>query len=104
MSTPRKRAGLNEMALLACDEASRIRHTQAALIKAGIREAPHPAEIRRAEVYEDMARLLFAIMERRAEVYELLAPIVRAMATAEKFERDREEVPPADEAENPADN
>lgn len=103
MAPPRKRAGLNEMALVVCDEGSRIRHTQAALVRAGAQTAPDPRQIRKAEVYDDIARLLFAIMERRAEVTALLAPIVRAMATAEKFERDREEAPPTEE-ENPAEN
>ncbi len=96
MSQPRKRAGLSEMARIAGAEASRIRAVQAALAKDGGAAATSATQIRRAEVFEDIERLIIAIMDVPDRVREVLAPVMRAMATAEKFERDREAAPPAE--------
>lgn len=100
----RKRAGLTEMALVVGDEAARIRTVQAALVKTGERAEPDAHQIRKAEVCEDIERLLFAIMDKQKEVRDVLAPVMRAMATAERFERDRDEAPPAQDDENPTEN
>lgn len=86
MSEQRKRAGLTEMALLAGEEARRIRVVQAGLVRHGSLAQPHAGQIRRAEVFEDMERIFFAMQAVRSEVQRILAPVLRAMATAEKFE------------------
>lgn len=91
-----------EMAEIAGREAERIRVTQAALVKGGMRDKPHADEIRRAEVFEDIERLIFTIEPVKDEVRKIIAPIARAMATKEKFERDRETAPP-EATENPGD-
>lgn len=85
--TDRKRAGLTEMLMVAGREADRIRFTQDALMKAGCRTKPHEGEMRKAEVFDDITRLIAAIMGARQEVQRVLAPIMRAMETAEKFPR-----------------
>lgn len=99
---PRKRASLKEMARVAGLEAERIRTTQAALVRGQMRDKPHEGEIRRAEVFEDIERLLYAIDQVPDQVRNVLTPVFRAMATKEKFERDREAAPP-EATENPDD-
>lgn len=99
---PRKRASLMKMARVAGEEAERIRVTQAALVKGGMLKAPHPDQISKAEAFEDIERLLYAINQVPDRVREILTPVFRAMATKEKFERDREAAPP-EATENPDD-
>jgi hypothetical protein len=88
-----------EMAVLIGDEARRIRFTQNALVKAGINKAPTPSEIRRAEVFEDAERLIYAIQPVRDQVHKILAPVIAAMATADNFPRTEPE-PPAPEPDD----
>lgn len=91
--TGRKRAGLTEMLQVAGREADRIRFTQQLLVREGMRTSPHPGEMRKAEVYDDITRLIAAIMSARNEVQRVLAPIMKAMETAEKYPRQEPEQP-----------
>lgn len=87
----RKRAGLTEMLMVAGREADRIRFTQNVLIKGGMRTTPHEGEIRKAEVFEDITRLIAAIMPVRNEVLRVLGPTLKAMATAENYKKEEPE-------------
>lgn len=82
----RKKAGLWEMAEIAGNEAERIRSTQAALVNGGINKEPVASEIRRAEVFEDIERLIFTMMPVKTKVAEVMRPIAQAMATKNRFE------------------
>lgn len=99
MSERRKRAGLMEMATLVGDEARRIRITQDALVELGELEKAATREIRRAEVFEDLERLIYAIMPVREQVHKLLAPVIAAMATADQYPK-KEPEPPVSDPEN----
>jgi hypothetical protein len=82
----RKKAGLWEMAEVAGAEAERIRSTQAALVKYGANKEVIASEIRRAEVFEDIERLIYTMMPVKAKVAEVMRPIAQAMATKNRFE------------------
>lgn len=104
MTQPRKRADLSEMARAAGAEANRIRTVQAALTKSGGSEAASATQIRRAEVFEDIERLIIAIMDVPDRVREVLAPVMKAMATVEKFKRDRDAAPPVETEHDHSEN
>lgn len=80
----RKKAGLWEMAEVVGTEAERVRSSQAAIVKAGY--APIASEIRKAEVLEDLERLIYTMMPVKAKVAEVMRPIAQAMATKNRFE------------------
>ncbi|MEW5421924.1 hypothetical protein [Amorphus sp. 3PC139-8] len=74
------------MAEAAATEASRIRAAQAALINAGHRTEAHPEMIRRAEVFEDIDRLVCAIMPVRDEVFRAVAPVLKTNSSADPIQ------------------
>lgn len=82
MTARRKRAGLREMADAAATEAGRIRAAQAALVSAGHRDEPSPDMIRRAETFEDLDRLVSAIIPVREQVLKAVAPVLKAARAA----------------------
>jgi len=96
----RRKAGLGEMAGVVLDEASRIRTTQAAIAK--INGEPSAFQIRRAEVLEDIANLIFAIQPVREPVLKILAPVLAAMRTASQYPKQEPEpaAPAPDENDN----
>ncbi len=89
MTEQRRKAGLGEMAGVALDEASRIRTTQAAIAK--INGEPSETQIRKAEVLEDIASLIFAIQPVREPVLRILAPVLAAMRTASQYPKQEPE-------------
>lgn len=100
MTKPRVKATLWEMAAAAGGEASRIRASQRALVRCGMRDKPSDDQIRKAEVFEDLERLIYTIMPVQDEVRKVLAPIARAMATKDKFDREAEAAPIEPPTEN----
>jgi hypothetical protein len=88
------------MAGVALDEASRIRTTQAAIAK--INGSPSAEQIRKAEVFEDIANLIFAIQPVREPVLKILAPVLAAMRTASQYPKQEPEpaAPAPDENDN----
>lgn len=100
MTEKRRKAGLGEMAGVVLDEASRIRTTQAAIAK--INGEPSACQIRRAEVLEDIASLIFAIQPVREPVLKILAPVLAAMRTASQYPKQEPEpaAPAPDENDN----
>lgn|GEM_PF-2409442 len=100
MTEKRRKAGLGEMAGVVLDEASRIRTTQAAIAK--INGEPSAFQIRRAEVLEDIANLIFAIQPVREPVLKILAPVLAAMRTASQYPKQEPEpaAPAPDENDN----
>lgn len=77
------------MIAVSLDEASRIRASQRALIAAEFRTEPDARQIRKAEVHEDIARLIMAIQPVRDQVHRVLAPVIKAMETTENFSREK---------------
>lgn len=83
MTKPRVKAGLFEMARVAGAEARRIRHTQDLLV----RDEAHAGQIRKAEVFEDIERLIYTIVPVQDEVRRVLTPVARARAAKKKIGR-----------------
>lgn len=100
------RASLWEMALTVGEEAQRIRTTQKALVSLGCLTEPHPDQIRKAEVYEDIQRLVLAIDPVKNAVGKILEPVLKAMRTADEFQKPEPEqdAPDATEEEDQASN
>lgn len=83
--TARKPARLEEMVEVVLDEASRLRASQRALVLAGLRTSPDARQMRKADVYDDIARLLWAIIPLKQQVHAVLAPELKAMRTADEY-------------------
>lgn len=80
MTAARKRTGLLDMALVAREEADRIRLVQAVLVKEGDLERPSAGQIRKADAFDDIADLIHTIIPVKREVGAIIAPIAAARA------------------------
>ncbi len=80
MTAARKRTGLWEMANAAREEADRIRCVQGALVRHGDLDCPHPGQMAKADIFDDIADLLLTIIPVTREVGRLIAPSVAARA------------------------
>lgn len=90
MSGGRKRTGLLDMAMVAREEAERIRASQTALIRLGELRKPHPSQMSKAEAFDDIADLILKIIPVKSRV----ADIIRTVSIG--MDRDRDHDPPAD--------
>jgi hypothetical protein len=85
----RARAGMWQLVIANADEAARIRSTQAALVEAGIREAPDPTQMRRADTFEDAADFIRALIPVRAEIDAILRRARKEQSDAAAAEAQR---------------
>lgn len=93
MAQRRVKAGLWEMLEAAQDEAQRIRSTQRVLVKGKMRDRPCPKQIRKAEVFEDIEKLIATIIPVQDEVRKVLIPSAKAIAEQKRLDRAADAAP-----------
>lgn len=71
---------VTEMIDVTYAEGSRIRASQEALVKAGVRQFPYQPELRRAEVFEATSRFLERIQPHLKEVRQLIERAAKSKA------------------------
>lgn len=67
-----EKVGLEEIIQTVTDESIRIEASQRALVAAGIRSAPYPREMRKAEVLRQAGLFLDRLQPHMAEVREII--------------------------------
>lgn len=98
---PRAKASLWDMAEAVREEAERIRSTQRVLVKSGMRERQSQSQIRKAQTFEDIEKLIRTIIPVQDQVRSVLIPAARAISAQKKADREAYAAPIEPLIENP---